>query len=90
MVYIKTPSLYNVGFINPDYNDFLRQTQGLMSQQLASYCYIVPFNNSIVNPLSDKYTCNGYNSRPITFPSPSQGLTSISNTCACSRYVLPE
>jgi len=89
MIYLKSPSLYKTGFIDPNYNDYLRMKQGIMPQNLASDCYSPPCNYSYNVPVDKKYSCKGPNKYPITFPDVNYGNKPPSNSSTCVRYVLP-
>ena len=89
MIYLKAPSLYKTGFINSNYNDYLRMKQGMMPQNLASNCYSPPSWFSYNVPVDIEYDCKGPNKYPITFPNVNYGSNPPSNSNPCVRYVLP-
>ena len=82
MIYLKAPSLYNTGFINQNYNDFLRMKQGMMPQNLTSDCFSPPDWTKYNIPINKEYSCSGPN---LTYNS-----ASPAETCPCVRYVKPE
>ena len=87
MIYLKTPNINKLGFINSNYNDFLRMKQGMMPQNLSSNCYSPPNWNSYNVPVDTNYMCNGYYMYPIKLPDPDYGNKPPSNCCECTRYV---
>ena len=89
MIYLKAPSLYNTGFINGNYNDYLRMKQGNMPQNLASDCFSPPKWYSYDVPVDCGYMCNGPNMYPIKLPYPNYGNKPPSDKQYCTRYVLP-
>lgn len=90
MIYLKAPSLYNIGFINSNYSDFLRMKQGMMPQNLSSDCFSPPNWTSYNIPLDNKYSCNGQNLYPMNFYNLTYNSDSPSDTCPCVRYVTQE
>ena len=88
MIYLKAPSLHDTGYINTNYNDYLRMKQGLMPQNLSSNCYSPPTSYSYNVPVDRKYACNGPNFYPITFPNVDYGSDPPANNCGCVKYVL--
>jgi hypothetical protein len=89
MIYLKAPSLHDAGFINSNYNDYLRMKQGLMPQNLASNCFSPPLSYSYNVPVDRKYSCNGPNFYPITFPKVDYESYTPPDNCECVKYVLP-
>lgn len=87
MVYIKAPNLNNTGYINPNYNDYLRMKQGLMPQNLASDCFSPPNWSSYSVPVNMPYSCMGENKYPIKLPRPNYGNKPPSDNIPCTRYV---
>ena len=90
MIYLKAPSLYNTGFINKNYNDFLRMKQGMMPQNLTSDCFSPADWTSYNIPVDKRYSCNGPNLYPVNFYDLTYNTDPPSNTCPCVRYVKPE
>lgn len=87
MFYFKVPNLNTTGFINGNYNDYLRMKQGLMPQNLASDCYSPPDWTNYRVPVQTQYMCNGPNMYPITLPRVNYGSAPPSDSCPCTRYV---
>ena len=87
MIYLKTPYLNKLGYINKNYNDYVRMKQGLLPQSLASNCYTPNILNNMTVPVSSKYQCNSTNMYPVTLPDVDYGSSYPSNKCACTKYV---
>ena len=89
MIYLKAPSLYKTGYLNSNYNDYLRMKQGLLPQNLASDCYSPPCAYSYNVPVDIEYDWKGPNKYPISFPEVNYGSNPPPDTANCVRYVLP-